>query len=165
MLLTVLPPPCVLRSGYFTSITRASIRSQERTFHLCATRWLCGFLFFSSFIFIFIDKASNNDWVARPKLLHSMGRFGWVLFLLVLFFFSEDEKKLSKKRVSPPPCCSPSRNPDYRSISFIPWSVIPWELKYSITWKHSLFWRMRSNGLLLQQVECKILSWISVSFY
>lgn len=117
MLLTVFSHPWVLCPGYFTSITGASIHSQERSFHLFNMAWLYGF-FFLSFIFIFIDKPSSKYWVARPKLLCSTG---WIFFL-----FWEWVKAF---KVESPPPCSPSQNPDYRSISFIPWSVISWELR------------------------------------
>jgi len=47
--------------------------------------------FFLRFIFIFIDKPSNKDWVAGPKFLLSVGWWG----------FSENGKRLSKQNHLP----------------------------------------------------------------
>lgn len=102
----------------------------------------CMDFFFLSFIFIFTDKPSSKDWVARPKLLHSTG---WIFF----FSFLRMGKSFQSRITSPLLLTIMKPWLQKHLIHPLKCNLLRTQ-KYSITWKHSLFWRIRNNGLLPQ---------------
>lgn len=125
------------------SITRASICSQERSFHLFVMSWLYGFFFFPKVLFLFsLTNQAMKIGFPGPN------------FTVLFFFFFLLSLRMGKS--------FQSREYHFPLVLTItkPWLqkhlIHPLQCnlsrsqKYSVTWKRFLFWRIRNNGLFPQ---------------